>query len=108
MARRTEMEEQKIANCVYRKSRNLVFRQIGDEALLIPVANDVGDLSNIYNLNEVGTRIWEFIDGEKDVMEICKMIAGEYEAPMDVVMNDTAEFISDLKDIKFIQDTHDK
>ena len=102
------MEEQKIANCIYRKCQDLVFRQIGDEALLIPVANDVGDLSNIYNLNEVGTRIWEFIDGEKDVMEICKMIAGEYEAPMGVVINDTTEFISDLKDIKFIQDTHDK
>ncbi len=98
------MEEQTIANTVYSKCSNVVFRQIGDEALLIPVADDVGDLSNIYNLNEVGTRIWEFIDGEKDVMEICKMIAGEYEAQMDVVMNDTAEFISDLKDIKFIQE----
>jgi hypothetical protein len=107
MARRTEMEELKIANCIYRKGSNVVFRQIGDEAILIPVANDVGDLSNIYNLNEVGTRIWEFIDGEKDVMDICKMIAGEYEAPMDVVMNDTAEFISDLKDIKFIQESND-
>jgi hypothetical protein len=108
MARRSEMEEQNIANCVYRKSPNVVFRQIGEEALLIPVVNDVGDLSNIYNLNEVGTRIWEFIDGEKDVMEICNMIAGEYEAPMGVVIDDTTEFISDLKEIKFIRDTHDK
>ncbi|MBI5099223.1 MAG: PqqD family protein [Nitrospirae bacterium] len=102
------MEEQNIVNCVYRKGPNVVFRQIGDEALLIPVANDVGDLSNIYNLNEVGTRIWEFIDGERDVMEICKMIAGEYEAPMDVVINDTSAFISNLNNIKFIQDTYDK
>lgn len=102
------MEEQNITDCVYRKCPHVVFRQIGDEAILIPVANDVGDLSNIYNLNEVGTRIWEFIDGEKDIMEICKMIAGEYEAPMAVVINDTAEFIRDLKDIKFIRETHDK
>jgi hypothetical protein len=104
MARRNEMEEQNITNCVYRKCVNVVFRQVGDEALLIPVANDVGDLSSIYNLNEVGTRIWEFIDGERDVMEICAMIADEYEAPLAVVINDTAELMSDLKDIKFIQE----
>lgn len=89
------------------KNKNVVFRQIGDESLLIPVANEVGDLSNIYNLNEIGTKIWEYIDGERDVMEICRLITDEYDAPTDVVMNDMVEFINDLDGIKFLQEAHD-
>ncbi len=88
---------------IFKKNENVVFRQIGDESLLIPVANKVGDLSNIYNLNGIGTRIWEQIDGEKDFIEICRMITDEYDAPISVVINDTAEFISDLESIHFLQ-----
>ncbi len=97
------MEEQDLTESVFRKSPNVVFRQIGDESILIPIANEVGDLSNIYNLNEIGTKIWECIDGERDVTEICRLIADEYDAPMNVVMNDASEFIGSLDEIKFLK-----
>ena len=101
------MAKDNITSGVFMKNQNVVFRQIGDECLLIPVANEVGDLSNIYNLNETGTKIWEYIDGDRDVMEICRLISDEYDAPPDVVMNDTVEFINDLDSIKFLQEAHD-
>jgi len=101
------MEKQNIKSSILRKNLNVVFRQIGDESLLIPIANEVGDLSNIYNLNEVGTKIWELIDGERNVTEICRLITDEYDAPTDVVMNDMLEFINDLDGIKFLQGAHD-
>ena len=101
------MEKQNIKSNVFRKNLNVVFRQIGDESLLIPIANEVGDLSNIYNLNEIGTKIWELIDGERNVTEICRLITDEYDAPTDVVMNDMLEFINDLDGIKFLQEAHD-
>lgn len=108
MVKETKMGNNNISSSIFSKSPNVVFRQIGDESILIPVANEVGDLSNIYNLNEIGTKIWEFIDGERDVSEICRLIADEYDAPVNVVMNDTAEFIGNLDDIKFLQKDHDK
>ena len=101
------MAKQNITGSIFMKNQNVVFRQIGDESILIPVANEVGDLSNIYNLNEIGTKIWEYIDGKRDVMEICRLITDEYDAPMDVVMNDMVEFINDLDSIKFLQEAHD-
>ena len=101
------MTKQNITGSIFMKNQNVVFRQIGDESLLIPIANEVGDLSNIYNLNELATKIWEYIDGERDVNEICRLITDEYDAPMDVVMNDMVEFINDLDDIKFLQEAHD-
>ena len=107
MVRRIEMANHNIMNRIFRKNPDVVFRQIGDESILIPIANEVGDLSNIYNLNGIGTRIWEFIDGKRDVTEICRMVAGEYDVPMDVVMNDMSEFIGSLDDIRFLQEAHD-
>ena len=101
------MAKETITSRVFRKNNNVVFRQIGDESILIPVANEVGDLSNIYNLNETGTKIWEFIDGERDIMDICRLITDEYDVPMDIVMHDTVEFINDLDGIKFLQEAHD-
>jgi hypothetical protein len=101
------MAKQNITSSVFMKNQNVVFRQIGDESILIPVANEVGDLSNIYNLNEIGTKIWGYIDGERDVNEICRLITDEYDAPMDVVVNDMVEFVNDLDGIKFLQEAHD-
>ncbi len=108
MEKETEMGDQNIYGSIFSKSPNVVFRQIGEESILIPVANEVGDLSNIYNLNGMGTKIWELFDGERDVSEICRLIADEYDAPMNVVMNDTAEFIGNLDDVKFLRKDHDK
>ena len=102
------MQRQNISSSIFMKNQNVVFRQIGDESLLIPVANEVGDLSNIYNLNEIGTKIWEYIDGDRDVIEICRLITDEYDTPIDVVMNDMVEFINDLRSIKFLQKAHDE
>ena len=101
------MTKENMTSSVFRKNHNVVFRQIGDESILIPVANEVGDLSNIYNLNETGTKIWEYIDGNRDVMEICRLIRDEYDVPADVVMNDTIDFINDLDGIRFLQEAHD-
>ena len=102
------MEKRDITDSVFSKSPNVVFRQIGDESILIPIANEVGDLSNIYNLNEVGTRIWDLIDGERDVTEICGLITDEYDIQMNDVMNDMHEFLGNLDEVKFLKETHDK
>jgi hypothetical protein len=64
---------------VYKKSDSIVSRKIADEFILVPIKQNVGDLESIYTLNEVGTRIWELIDGKKKVKEIKNKIVGEFE-----------------------------
>ncbi len=107
MVKETKMGDQNMTDSIFSKSPNVVFRQIGDESILIPVANEVGDLSNIYNLNEIGTKIWGLIDGQRNVTEICELIADEYDVQMNDVVNDMSEFIGNLDDIRFLQETHD-
>ena len=63
----------------YRKSESVVSRKINDEFILVPIRQDVGQLSSIYTLNEVGARIWELIDGRCSVEDITKKIIEEFE-----------------------------
>lgn len=93
---------------VFIKNPDVVFRQIGNESLLIPIVNNVGDLSSIYNLNETGTRILELIDGERNVKEISALISEEYDVPMDAALRDACEFIGDMVDVKFLKRMYDK
>ncbi len=39
------------------KDPNMVFRQIGDEVILVPIRRNVADLESIYTLNPVAARI---------------------------------------------------
>ena len=69
--------------------------------VLTQVANDTvvlltPDTGEYYTLNEVGGRIWELADGTRSVADIAATLAGEYEAPADVVETDALELLNDL------------
>lgn len=91
------------ADTILIKNRNVVFRRIADESVLVPIANNVGDLSSIYTLNETGTRIWELLDGERQVGEIAGLLTDEYDVPEDAARADVSEFIDELLGIKFLE-----
>ena len=89
-------------NAVFMKSPDVVFRKIGDEAVLVPLVNNVGDLSSVYTFNETGARLWEFFDGVRDVHEICRLMGDEFDAPAPLVESDVSEFIGELSAINFL------
>jgi hypothetical protein len=84
---------------IYEKDESMVFRRIQDETILVPVRSNVGDLDNIYVLNEVGARIWELIDGEKDAAEIVDAILSEYEIAPEEAERDIAGFLKGLESV---------
>lgn len=88
---------------VFRKKGEVVFRNIGGESLLVPIVNNVGDLSSIYTLNETGTRIWGLLDGKRSVREITQLITDEYDVSEDVAIDDVGGFINELVNIRFLE-----
>ncbi len=48
-------------------------------------------------LNAVGTRVWELIDGTRDVAEIVKVITEEYDVSPDRAEADVREVIENFK-----------
>jgi hypothetical protein len=84
---------------IYTKSPNMVGRKISGEIVLVPIRHNVGDLTCIYNLNKVGGRIWELIDGGVTVGEIRDIIVQEYEVTPEDAEVDIMEFIEQLEQV---------
>jgi hypothetical protein len=87
---------------VYKKSDAIVFRKIGDECILVPVRQGVGDLESIYTLNETAARIWELLDGTAKGVEIRDKIIGEFDVTREEAEKDLAHHLKELASIKAI------
>ena len=86
----------------YKRNENFVFRQIDNETILVPIKDNVGDMSCIYNLNEVGAFIWQNIKCKNSVTDIKTMILSEFEVTESQAKADLNEFVKDLKAIEAI------
>ena len=64
---------------IYQKSQDIVSRKIVDEVILVPIRRRGEDVESLYTLNEVGARIWESIDGTRQVREIRDLIVAEFD-----------------------------
>jgi methyltransferase-like protein len=83
----------------YKRNENFVYRKIENETILVPIKNNVGDMSCIYNMNEVGAFIWDHLDGEKTLDDILNMIADEFDVSDQDAEIDLQDYISDLNEI---------
>ena len=86
----------------YRKNKDFVFRKIGDETILVPIKDNVGDMESIYNMNEVGAFIWEQLDGEKTLLDIKNMVLDEFQVSPEQARADLCDFVSKLKEVNAI------
>lgn len=87
---------------VYKKSDSIVSRKIGDEFVLVPIRQNVGDLENIYTLNETAARIWELIDGKTQTSEIKEKIVEEFDVKPEEAEKDLIEHLQLLEGIQAI------
>lgn len=88
---------------IYKKSKDIVEREIEGEMILIPIASDVVDLENdlIFSLNEIGKEIWQKIDGRKKVLDIVRELEDIYDIEEGELTRDVLNFLEELvkKDI---------
>ena len=81
----------------YAKDADLVTRCVAGETIIVPIKNKVGDLDSIYTLNELGSTIWELIDGKESVSKIVEAVHNAYEVPLEEAKKDTIDFLNSLK-----------
>jgi len=87
---------------VFKKSDAMVFRKIGDEYILVPVRQGVGDLESIYTLNETAARIWELLDGTAKGAEIRDKMTQEFDATPEEAEKDLVHHLKELASIQAI------
>lgn len=62
----------------------------------------LADSGQVTVLNEVGTRIWQLSDGERNVDEIIQVIMAEYDVPEDVAWQDAKIFLKRMEEVQAI------
>lgn len=82
----------------FAKDSSIVSRKIADEFILVPIRQKAADLENIYTLDEVGARIWELVDGERQVADIRDTLIQEFEVRPDEAEADVVEFLEQLNE----------
>lgn len=88
-----------MGRCVKRGEDGEAFvtRRIAGETLIVPVSAKVGDLEAIYTLNEVGSFVWQLIDGQRTAQAIAEAVGAEYEVALDRAARDVDELLGILE-----------
>ena len=80
----------------YEKNPDFIYRKIVDEAILVPIHQDVADMDCIYTLNGIGAFIWEHLDQPSTQTELKAQVMSEYDADPEVLVADLERFLSEM------------
>lgn len=73
-------------------SQEVLFQEIEGESVLLNLANE-----QYFGLDEVGTRIWHLLSENGDVASVLSKLKNEYDVDSDILQNDLASLIEELK-----------
>ena len=85
-----------ISVSVFQRSPDVVCRQVGAEAVLVPIRHNVGNLDFVYTLSSVASRVWSLLDGTHDLDSIVRVICDEFDVDRDTATTDIRTLLADL------------
>ena len=89
----------------YTRDASVVFRKVAEELILVPIKQKAGEVESIYTMNEVAARIWELLDGTKNLGAIRNTIVDEFEVSPEEAEKDLREFLQQLEQIGAVRVT---
>jgi hypothetical protein len=91
-------------NCAYRRSEDVVAREIEGEFLLVPIASGIGDMEDaLYTLNETGREIWNRLESDKPVCRLVDELCREFDAQRAVIEKDVCGLLKELVRLHMVE-----
>jgi hypothetical protein len=81
---------------IYRRSADVVCRQVGQESILVPIRQNVGNLDYVYTLSPVAARIWSLVDGTRSIAQIADELSHEFDVDAATAAADVSALLADL------------
>ena len=88
---------------VFCAHQHVVTREIVGETLLVPISADLADLSSIFALNDTGAFVWQQLDGERTLAEVCAAMVEAFEVEAGEAWRDVADLIGELSERELVQ-----
>lgn len=93
-----EMNSRLTLESVPAHSPDVVAQVVRGEAILV-----LAERNKVKVLNELGTRIWEMVDGQQSIRQIAARLCQEYEVDLSQAEQDTLEFLAELDERGLLQ-----
>jgi hypothetical protein len=84
--------------CTFTRNPGVIARRIAGETILVPVNRRAGEMA-LFTLNEVGTFVWERLDGERRLASITDEIEAVFEVEKPRASADVLEFMDQLEQV---------
>jgi hypothetical protein len=89
---------------IFSKNEQIVSRKIAGELLLVPIRGKLADMQQIFTLNPVGEYIWQELDHQKRLKDICNGVLATFEVEKERAESDITGFIHELLDSDLIKE----
>ena len=80
----------------YERNPDFIYRRIVDEAVLVPIHQDVADMECLYTLNDVGAFIWQTLAAPATEAGLQQAVLAEYAAEPETVAADLGRFLEGM------------
>ncbi|MEM7411660.1 MAG: PqqD family protein [Myxococcota bacterium] len=77
------------------REEGIIARRIADETILVPATRRAREMA-LFTLNEVGTFVWEHIDGARDTAALADAVAASFDVDVDRARSDVERFLGEL------------
>lgn len=82
--------------------KQLIKREVAGDTILVPVGKTVYESNGLFVLNEVASFIWDEMAHAENEEAIVDKILAEYEISREEAAADTAEFLTQLREMNII------
>ena len=82
--------------------KELLKRDVGGEAFLVPLGKTVYDSNGLFVLTELASFIWDLLPEAKNESEILAAILSEYEVDETTAAADLTAFLNKLRDMEIL------
>jgi hypothetical protein len=89
---------------IYKLKQEVVMHAFGDQVYVIPVRDNLADMTHILGLNMTAAKIWNELSSGITPDQVIRDLAAEYEAPAVEIRHEMVRFLCEIKDF-FEDDT---
>ena len=83
---------------VLQPATDVVCRRVGNESILVPIRQNVGNLDYVYTLSPVAADVWGLLDGARTLDDVIDAICESYEVGRETATADVTTLLTDLLD----------
>ncbi|XPV67690.1 MAG: PqqD family peptide modification chaperone [Halarcobacter sp.] len=81
-----------------KRNEELLSSEMDDELVMMNLESN-----NYFGLNKVGKDIWEFLEEEQTLNNLCEKLTNKYDVSLEQCKEDITPFIDKLKELNIIE-----